>query len=141
MSDPMTFMARSLSAVALGTALLAITACGGSATAPDASAPEGAAPAGAPSDLSDLATGDVVILDRTQMADQPCHGMANTVMGNCTSQEEIDAAIAAMSINDPIIVDRNTMDDQPCHVMGGMVMGACTMAEAQAKVDEIRASR
>lgn len=141
MSDPISFAARAASAIALGTVLLAASACGGPAAAPDAGAPEGAAPAGAPSDLSDLATGDVVLVDRAQMADQPCHGMANTVMGNCTSQEEIDAAIEAMGIVDPIIVDRNTMADQPCHVMGGMVMGSCSAAEAQAKVDEIRASR
>jgi len=151
--------ARSLAVLALSAAMVALAACSGDAPASDAVAPadpalssapvDGApaeaispdAPMVAEGDLSAMAVGDVVLVDRTQMADQPCHGMANTVMGNCTTQEEIDAAIATMSISNPVVIDRNQMADQPCHVMAGMVMGNCTLSEAQTKVDEVRASR
>lgn len=144
MYNRMMIPARTFTTMVLGTAILTVAACGGQApapAAPDADAPASTAPSGAASDLSALATGDVVLVDRNQMADQPCHGMANTVMGNCATQEEIDAAIASMSIANAVIIDRNTMADEPCHIMAGMVMGNCTVSEAQAKVDEVRASR
>lgn len=146
-----------LAAVALVAALLTLAACGGGAPAPDAAAPapdtnapasdagdaggEADAPAAAPADLSALATGDVVLVDRTQMAGEACHAMGNVIMGDCATQADVDAVLATMGIEAPILIDRNQMAEAPCHVMGGVVMGACTAEEAAALVDEVRAGR
>lgn len=157
---------RPLAAVVLGMAMTALAACGAEAPAPDTNAPmdaeapapdtnapamdaeapaeaavevEPAAPAAA--DLSALATGDVVLVDRTQMADEACHAMGNVIMGNCATQDDVDAVLATMGIASPILIDRNQMAEAPCHVMSGVVMGACTAEEAAALVDEVRAGR
>ena len=151
--------ARSLATLTLTAAMLALAACSGDAPASDAVAPADPALSGAPvddapadaippeaplvaeGDLSAMAVGDVVLVDRTQMADEPCHAMGNVVMGNCATQDEVDAAVATLGIDAPIIIDRNQMADQPCHVMAGVIMGSCSAAEAQALVDEARAGR
>jgi len=155
--------ARSL-ALALSLALVAaVAACGGDGAAPSADAPAANVPADggdvagvAPetaagdaagsadqpaADLSALATDDVVLVDRTQMAGEPCHAMGNVVMGDCATQEDVDAVVATMGIAAPIVIDANQMAEAPCHVMGGTIMGACTADEAAAMVDEVRAGR
>lgn len=141
-----------LAGVALIAALLTLAACGGEAPAPDAAAPDtnapasdagdaAEAPAAAPADLSALATGDVVLVDRTQMAGEACHAMGNVIMGDCATQADVDAVLATMGIEAPILIDRNQMAEAPCHVMSDMVMGACSAEEAAALVDEVRAGR
>lgn len=154
-----TTTARTLAVLALSAAMFTLAACSGDAPASDAVAPADPALSGAPvddapadaippdaplvaeGDLSAMAVGDVVLVDRTQMADEPCHAMGNIVMGGCATQDEVDAAVATLGIDAPVIIDLNQMADQPCHVMGGVVMGNCSAAEAQAMVDQVRADR
>lgn len=142
----MTFKNRAGALVGSLAIAAALTACGGAKTdvapapAGDAAvvattAPSDAAagnPAGAPASDSGAAAapvgaagGDVFVVDPITMADQPCHVMNNTIMGQCTEAE------IAKVVGETDFLPRNNeaMTDAPCHVMDGAIMGKCGDAD------------
>jgi len=117
---------------------LGVAACGGEA-ADDGAAEGGAAESGS---VIGTVTGDLIVVDRDQMAELPCHAMDNTIMGTC-SEEDIDNVLTEMGLSDAEVVihDLQTMSDQDCHVMENAVMGNCAEADVATFADEIRANR
>lgn len=158
MATPLTAHNR---AGAIGTGIIlaaALSACGGPAPAdPPAVAPVTApAPAGATDaaavpaavatqpasaaaaapDPLGAAGGDIYVVDHVAMADQPCHVMDHSIMGQCT-----EADIERLRVEDAIVVNTAQMADAPCHTMGDTIMGQCTEDDVLRLAGEIRTAR
>lgn len=150
----------------LGAALgltLALGACGGEApAADDAAAPDSAAveegaadeaaveeaveeeaaadEALASGSVVGTVSGDLIVIDRSEMADMPCHAMDNTIMGNC-NDDDIDNILATMGVDPEAVIvhDMQTMMEAECHVMERTIMGSCSDEDVTRLADEIRA--
>lgn len=115
---------------------LTVAACGG---ATDGDGGSGAAPdAGR---VAGTVTGDLIVVDRDEMPDLPCHAMDNTIMGQC-SEDDVAGLLAEMGLNpDEIVVhDKQLMAEEACHVMQRTIMGTCSEADVERLAEEIRST-
>ena len=83
--------------------------------------------------VSGEATGDIVYVDRAQMAGEPCQAVDNTIVGDC-SDEDVDALLQEMGL---VVIDTENMADAPCHIMSGAIMGDCSDEDIERLAEEM----
>ena len=125
---------RRLLALLAVLAAVALLVRGGMSLAASVTEPASAA-AAAPDPLG-AAGGDIYVVDHVAMADQPCHVMDHSIMGQCT-----DADIERLRVENAIVVNTAQMADSPCHTMEETIMGQCTEDDVNRLAGEIRTAR
>lgn len=102
---------------------LALSGCGGNASAPaDSAAPADSKASGQTGAMTEPV---VLTIDTESMSDADCHVMDNALMGKC-DEAGIGKAIGAAEM---IKMNTTTMTDQACHFMAGEIMGKCSPDE------------
>ena len=127
-----------LPAVLIVTLGLTLAACGGTADEGSAGG-DGEITSGR---VIGTVSSDLIVIDREDMAELPCHAMDNSIMGEC-SEDDIAGLLAEMGLdkNQIILHDKQLMSEEACHVMETTIMGNCSEDDVTRLAEEVRAIR